>query len=102
MTSQSPKNNDNSSLSLDEESGLQTAPKTPALAIRDLSEYEDLSKDLRNDPELRKEFLATFTAEEEKAIMRKVDNRFLILIGFMFMSKNVRAFRLPSNMHLII
>uniref|UniRef100_A0A0B7KI15 Major facilitator superfamily (MFS) profile domain-containing protein n=1 Tax=Bionectria ochroleuca TaxID=29856 RepID=A0A0B7KI15_BIOOC len=89
MTSQSPKNNDNSSLSLDEESGLQTAPKTPALAIRDLSEYEDLSKDLRNDPELRKEFLATFTAEEEKAIMRKVDNRFLILIGFMFMSKNI-------------
>jgi hypothetical protein len=89
-------------LSLDEESDLQTAPKTPALAIRDLSEYEDLSKDLRNDPELRKEFLATFTAEEEKAIMRKVDNRFLILIGFMFMFKNVRAFRLPSNMHLII
>lgn len=93
MTSQNSRNNDNSSLSVDlEESSLQTASKTPALVIRDLYEYEDLSKDLRNDPELRKDFLATFTAEEEKAIMRKVDNRFLVLIGFMFMFKNVRAF----------
>ena len=37
----------------------------------------------------REEFLATFTPEEEKAIMRKVDKRFLFLIGMMLVIKNV-------------
>ncbi|KAL4871372.1 major facilitator superfamily domain-containing protein [Aspergillus spectabilis] len=46
---------------------------------------EDLSKDLRKDPEARIAFLATFSADEEKVIMRKVDHRFLVLIGLMFM-----------------
>lgn len=37
----------------------------------------------------RETFLASFTAEEDKAIMRKVDLRFLCLIGCMYLLKNV-------------
>lgn len=37
----------------------------------------------------RVEFLSSFTQEENKAIMRKVDRRFLILIGLMYVIKNV-------------
>lgn len=44
---------------------------------------------LRDDPEARAAFLATFSQEEAKAIMRKVDIRFFVLIGLMFMVKNV-------------
>ena len=62
--------------------------KVSSPTVTDVSALEDLSRDLRNDPEARAAFLATFSAEEEKAIMRKVDKRFLILIGFMFMVKN--------------
>ncbi|KAL2825795.1 major facilitator superfamily domain-containing protein [Aspergillus cavernicola] len=40
------------------------------------------------DPEARQAFLATFSADEEKAVLRKVDRRFLVLIGLMFMVKN--------------
>lgn len=34
-------------------------------------------------------FLSTFSAEEHNAIMKKVDRRFLLLIGLMYMLKNV-------------
>ena len=34
-------------------------------------------------------FLATFTPEEHKSIMEKVDRRFLLLIGILYMTKNV-------------
>lgn len=34
-------------------------------------------------------FLSTFTAEEHKAVMKKVDRRFLLLIGVMYMLKNI-------------
>jgi hypothetical protein len=37
----------------------------------------------------RAEFLSSFTQEENKAIMRKVDRRFLIIIGLMYVIKNV-------------
>lgn len=37
----------------------------------------------------KKAFLATFTAEEDKAIMRKVDRKFLLLIGIIYLFKNV-------------
>ena len=63
--------------------------KAPSINITDLSALEDLSRDLRSDPEARAAFLATFSAEEERAIMRKVDVRFCLLIGIMFMVKNV-------------
>lgn len=35
-------------------------------------------------------FLAGFSLEEEKRILRKIDHRFLILIGLMYMIKQVR------------
>lgn len=44
---------------------------------------------LRDDPAAKAAFLATFTPEEEKRIMRKVDRRFLVLIGLMYMVKTV-------------
>lgn len=34
-------------------------------------------------------FLATFTPEDDAKIMRKVDRRFLLLIGILYMTKNV-------------
>ncbi|EXJ58771.1 hypothetical protein A1O7_06201 [Cladophialophora yegresii CBS 114405] len=37
----------------------------------------------------REAFLSFFTAEEDRKIMRKVDKRFLLLIGLMYMLKNV-------------
>lgn len=43
----------------------------------------------RENEEARVAFLATFSAEESKSIMRKVDRRFFILIGVMFMFKSV-------------
>jgi hypothetical protein len=37
----------------------------------------------------RAEFLSSFTQDENKAIMRKVDRRFLLIIGMMYVIKNV-------------
>lgn len=37
----------------------------------------------------REQFLGSFTAEEHNQIMRKVDRRFLLLIGLMYMLKNI-------------
>ena len=37
----------------------------------------------------RRAFLSSFTQKEEKAIMRKVDRRFLLLIGLMYLIKTV-------------
>ena len=37
----------------------------------------------------REEFLAGVDAAEDKRIMRKVDRRFLLLIGLMYMIKNI-------------
>lgn len=56
---------------------------------------------LRDDPEAKAAFLATFTPEEEKAIMRKVDKRFFILIGLMYMIKQVR-FHNTSKRNLLL
>ncbi|KAH8892475.1 high-affinity nicotinic acid transporter [Thozetella sp. PMI_491] len=44
---------------------------------------------LRDDPEAKAAFLATFSAEEERSIIRKVDKKFLVLIGLMYMIKNI-------------
>ena len=46
---------------------------------------------IRDDPEARVSFLATFTPAESKAIISKVDKRFFVLAGLMFMVKNVSA-----------
>jgi len=37
----------------------------------------------------REAFLASFTKKDDKAIMRKVDRRFLLLIGILYMTKNI-------------
>jgi hypothetical protein len=52
------------------------------------------SNDVEND---KAAFLSSFTAAENKAIMRKVDKRFLLVIGMMYLIKNVRA--LIANWH---
>ncbi|PSN74306.1 high-affinity nicotinic acid transporter [Corynespora cassiicola Philippines] len=44
---------------------------------------------LRDDPEAKAAFLATFSAEDEKKIMNKVDKRFILLTGIMFMIKQI-------------
>jgi hypothetical protein len=50
------------------------------------------SHELQNDAyEDRKAFLSSFSPEEDKAIRRKVDMRFLWLIGLMYIIKNVSA-----------
>lgn len=38
----------------------------------------------------REAFLASFSADENKRIMRKVDRKFLFIIGMMYILKNVR------------
>lgn len=56
--------------------------------------------------EEKQAFLATFTAEDDKAIMRKVDRKFLLLIGLMYMVKNVSYVRQNQRfyhlMHIIV
>ena len=41
------------------------------------------------EADYRSAFLSTFTAEDDKRIMRKVDKRFLLLIGLMNLVKQV-------------
>lgn len=48
----------------------------------------------------KKEFLASFTASEDKAIMRKVDLRFLWLIGITYLIKNSKASLLSLSLSL--
>lgn len=48
-----------------------------------------LEQDGSQGPFDKKAFLSTFTREEDRAIMRKVDRRFLLLIGTMYFIKNV-------------
>ena len=74
---------------LDDDSSSPGPVKTQPMTLTAVLSEDDLHRDLRNDPEARIAFLATFTSEEEKSIMNKIDRRFLILIGIMFMFKNV-------------
>lgn len=51
----------------------------------------DTASDIPSDPEAERiAFLSSFSAEEDRAIRRKVDWRFLWLIGMMYIIKNVR------------
>lgn len=63
--------------------------KELSATVADAPEDEDFTIDLRHHAEARMAFLATFSASDEKTIMRKIDRRFVILIGLMFMFKNV-------------
>ncbi|KAK2054866.1 high-affinity nicotinic acid transporter [Colletotrichum caudatum] len=44
---------------------------------------------LRDDPEARAAFLSTFSAEEERTVIDKIDRAFLVLIGIMYMIKQI-------------
>jgi hypothetical protein len=59
----------------------------------DGAEQSDTSRSIRadSDDEGRKAFLASFSAEEDRAIRRKVDRRFLWLIGLIYILKNVSS-----------
>lgn len=51
---------------------------------------------LRDDPEAKAAFLATFSAEEEKRIMNKVNKVFFLLTGIMYLIKQV-SFQVRSS-----
>lgn len=44
---------------------------------------------LRDDPDAKATFLTTFTADEAKVILRKMDRKFLVVIGLMYMIRQV-------------
>lgn len=50
--------------------------------------FSEMIQDVPAD-DYRARFLASFAAEDEKRIMRKVDRRFLLLIGLMNLVKQV-------------
>ncbi|GME29232.1 Major facilitator superfamily [Neofusicoccum parvum] len=60
-----------------------TAVDSPALSHIVTEQFHDGTE------QGKKAFLASFTAEEDKAIMRKVDRKFLILIGLIYVIKNI-------------
>jgi hypothetical protein len=45
----------------------------------------------------REAFLASFSADENHRIMRKVDRKFLFIIGMMYILKNVRGISLTER-----
>jgi hypothetical protein len=53
------------------------------------TKVQELNKADLDDEEARREFLSRFTAEDDHRIMRKVDWRFLPLIGFMYLVKQI-------------
>ncbi|KAH8682063.1 permease of the major facilitator superfamily [Xylariales sp. PMI_506] len=72
------------------------SPKDIETAVQDSSAaaHSDASETTQSffhdgSDEGRKAFLATFDAAEDKAIMRKVDRRFLLLIGLIYMIKSI-------------
>lgn len=68
---------------------VETAKETRKVGEAAISRTDAL--ELRDDPEARAAFLATFTAEEEARILRKVDLRIVFLIGVMSMVKAIDA-----------
>lgn len=63
-----------------------TSTKEEAVRVNTTSESRENVSDA-----YRAEFLATFTPDEEKKIMRKVDYRILVLFGLIYMCKQVRT-----------
>ncbi|GAB1195499.1 hypothetical protein APSETT444_004758 [Aspergillus pseudonomiae] len=54
-----------------------------------LSSAGESSSDLGTEDERRKALLQSFTSEEDKRIRRKIDRRFLFLIGMMYIIKTI-------------
>lgn len=65
---------------------LDSAPVNKGLSTHVVSEHSNLDDEAAE----KATFLASFSLEEEKKILRKIDHRFLILIGLMYMIKQVR------------
>ncbi|CZR56394.1 related to permeases of the major facilitator superfamily [Phialocephala subalpina] len=75
---------------------IASIPKeSPDVTVLD-EETLDLKDNLQSDPDARESFLAEFSAKESKAILNKVDRRFFILIGLMFLIKNMDSGKLAS------
>jgi hypothetical protein len=72
-------------------SSIETAGNTKENADVTIIDEESLDgkRKLRDDPDAREAFLAEFSAKESKEILDKVDKRFFILIGLMFLVKTV-------------
>lgn len=70
------------------ESNLKTSSNFLSLRTKNDDFPDRLSKNATGDEKTA--FLASFTADEEKRIMRKVDYRLLVLMSLMLMIKNVR------------
>ncbi len=56
--------------------------KTPSVVLQDVKPRDDSAEN-------RAAFLSSFTPEENHAIIPKVDRRFLLIIGMMYLIKNV-------------
>lgn len=61
----------------------------------DISKDDKTPETASETSQTRAEFLSSFTQDENKAIMRKVDRRFLLLIGMMYIIKNVCIWIIP-------
>jgi hypothetical protein len=70
-------------VSINYDAALQGHYQFSAIVARDDTVH------LRDDPEAKATFLATFTAKDEKRIMRKVGMRFVFLAGVMYLIKQV-------------
>ncbi|PSN59479.1 permease of the major facilitator superfamily [Corynespora cassiicola Philippines] len=66
------------------------ADETPKEAVSDVLRTDGKASEVASEVgQAKKEFLGTFTQEENKKIMRKVDRRFLFIIGMMYIIKNI-------------
>lgn len=75
---------------INSDSGSNTSPAKDA-ALVDASVVIPVAQDSHDitRSNYRAEFLSSFTPEEEKKIMRKVDYRLLLLCGVIYMVKQV-------------
>ncbi|KAK4550015.1 hypothetical protein LTR36_002982 [Oleoguttula mirabilis] len=69
--------------------GIEEKPGHASPVVDNISSLSTELPDNVNDAGSREAFLASFTPEDNKAIMRKVDRRFLLLIGIMYLTKNI-------------
>lgn len=80
------------SQALYEASSTMASPTTTSLSdeVTPAKDEATISIAARDDFETyRRNFLSRFTAEDDKRIMRKVDSRFLLLMGFMYLIKQI-------------
>lgn len=69
---------------------LETAPPSNILKSGLVADTEAIEPHRdREDETYRQDFLSGFTADDDRRIMRKVDLRFLPLMGFMYLVKQI-------------